>query len=44
MDNHGAVLQAIAEHDPAKAEKAVRTLLDQTERLYREASENRHRG
>jgi GntR family transcriptional repressor for pyruvate dehydrogenase complex len=36
MENHRRVLQAIVERDSAKAEAAVRVLLDETAQLYRE--------
>jgi GntR family transcriptional repressor for pyruvate dehydrogenase complex len=36
LDNHRRVLEAIAAHDPVKAEEAMRVLLDETERLYRQ--------
>jgi GntR family transcriptional repressor for pyruvate dehydrogenase complex len=36
MENHRRVLQAIVERDPAKAEAAMRILLDETAQLYRE--------
>lgn len=34
MENHRRVLEAIVERDPAKAQEAVRVLLDETEQLY----------
>ncbi|MCG2767498.1 MAG: FadR family transcriptional regulator [Anaerolineae bacterium] len=34
MENHRRVLEAIVEQEPAKAEAAMRVLLDQTEQLY----------
>lgn len=36
LENHRRVLDAIAAHDPEKAEEAMRVLLDETERLYRQ--------
>lgn len=36
MENHRRVLEAIADHDPGKAEAAMRVLLDETEQLYRQ--------
>jgi DNA-binding FadR family transcriptional regulator len=36
MANHRRVLEAIAAHDPARAEMAMRVLLDETEHLYRQ--------
>jgi GntR family transcriptional repressor for pyruvate dehydrogenase complex len=34
MENHRRVLEAVAERDPAKAQAAMRRLLDETEELY----------
>jgi len=34
MENHRRVLEAIVEQEPAKAEAAMRVLLDETEQLY----------
>ena len=36
MEYHRSVLEAIVEHDPARAEAAMRVLLDETEQLYRQ--------
>ncbi|KPL19190.1 MAG: hypothetical protein AMJ93_13285 [Anaerolineae bacterium SM23_84] len=36
MENHRRVLEAIVERDPAKAQEAVRVLLDETEQLYQQ--------